>query len=607
MNNNADIAQGVPMLNKSLLITLLASAISSTAFATSKEAPDRDLDDDGLIEINNWADLNEIRNNTSGKLYGSNLGCPTAGCTGYELTADLDFDTNGNGKFDANDAYWNNGDGWIPLNIDNAEIEGNGHLIRNLIVNNKVPFGGLFGSVKNLHIRNLGLTGKLMSIEAGLSTDALSGLAGEHSGLAGGFAGLMEGGSITGCFSTGRVITEGFRAGGLVGVSHGTAFKAVFSSALIERAIFGAGLVGLADVDSNGTPSTVDSSYAVGKTPVIQRYRGLVNGGGPITNSYYAVDAKGDSSIIDPPYYEEIDRTLFDLKYGASDYSFKASTCLEATNCPVHKLYVGWADVKDAKGNAYWDFGTTEQLPGLVLNGTLYRDSDGNGVLDSDEPTGSSSSSSTSSLNASSSSSSSASSLAGNVAPIIKIKNYWAKEVWDDFSRLDASETVDPNGDTLSFTWFFHDGKTASTANGAVVPHPYYAVGEFLAILTVDDGHGGVSTMQWKVKIADTHASSSKSSPNISSSLSSAVSSSSVASASVLASSVSAVSSATNSSFASSVAVASSNASASNSSAAPVTAAAAAAAKDSGGGSVNFLMLVLLSGLGLAWRGKKAA
>jgi hypothetical protein len=46
-------------------------------------------------------------------------------------------------------------------------------------------------------------------------------------------------------------------------------------------------------------------------------------------------------------------------------------------------LYTGWSSVTDAKGNAYWDFGDSYQLPGLLLNGTVFRDSDGDGQMDS--------------------------------------------------------------------------------------------------------------------------------------------------------------------------------------------------------------------------------
>ena len=112
----------------SLFISLL---IPQTAIASPPR--DYDLDNDGLIEINNLADLsvlNQIRNNLTG--------CPADGCNGFELTTDLDFDTNGDGVMDANDSYWNEGEGWLPIGDDSNPFtgifEGNGHVIKNLTI-----------------------------------------------------------------------------------------------------------------------------------------------------------------------------------------------------------------------------------------------------------------------------------------------------------------------------------------------------------------------------------------------------------------------------------------------------------------------------------------
>src|SRR5690606_11741133 len=75
-----------------------------------------DKDGDGLIEIATLEALNAMRFNLAGTSFktsatdaGNAMGCPrvsvngvmTARCTGYELTADLDFDTNADGKIDA--------------------------------------------------------------------------------------------------------------------------------------------------------------------------------------------------------------------------------------------------------------------------------------------------------------------------------------------------------------------------------------------------------------------------------------------------------------------------------------------------------------------------
>ena len=131
---------------------------------------DYDLDNDGLIEINDLNDLDEIRNNFSGSsLYDSNLGCPEAGCNGYELTQNLDFDTNQDGIIDASDQFWNAGQGWEPIgwivNSFEATFEGNNFSILNLFINRpNDDHIGLFGLISNSTIQNIGLSGPLGSI-----------------------------------------------------------------------------------------------------------------------------------------------------------------------------------------------------------------------------------------------------------------------------------------------------------------------------------------------------------------------------------------------------------------------------------------------------------
>ena len=91
---------------------------------------DYDVDDDNLIEVSNLAQLRAIFHDLNGDgrpqpadagefntAYANplpGLGCQ-ATCAGYELAANLDFDTNGNGRADAGDAYWNGGGGWLPI------------------------------------------------------------------------------------------------------------------------------------------------------------------------------------------------------------------------------------------------------------------------------------------------------------------------------------------------------------------------------------------------------------------------------------------------------------------------------------------------------------
>ncbi len=113
---------------------------------------DYDIDNDGLIEVSNLTQLNAIRWDADGDgtSDGGNgnagyaeafpealegKGCPNTGCVGYELTADLDFDTNGNGESDAGDTYWNSGKGWSPVPRFSAIFDGGEHTISNLYSN----------------------------------------------------------------------------------------------------------------------------------------------------------------------------------------------------------------------------------------------------------------------------------------------------------------------------------------------------------------------------------------------------------------------------------------------------------------------------------------
>ena len=141
---------------------------------------DYDADDDGLIEVGSLAQLNAIRHDLDGDGSSTNsaaydaafpnaatgMGCPSAGCTGYELTGNLDFDTNGSGEADAGDTYWNGGAGWQPIGGENSEFgavfEGNDNTIANLHINRNVSGMGLFGytSTQSGHKENWACRGQ---------------------------------------------------------------------------------------------------------------------------------------------------------------------------------------------------------------------------------------------------------------------------------------------------------------------------------------------------------------------------------------------------------------------------------------------------------------
>ena len=158
-------------------ITLLATLLAVTAptpLGAQDPLVDYDSDNDGLIEIDNLAQLNAVRwdlnadgtpdNSSHTASYAAaypnaadDMGCPSDGCDGYELDADLDFDSDSDGDVDAADhsgAYWNAGRGWDPIHLDGftyrRKFQGNGHTISNLYIDE--PDGGddsfgLFGEL----------------------------------------------------------------------------------------------------------------------------------------------------------------------------------------------------------------------------------------------------------------------------------------------------------------------------------------------------------------------------------------------------------------------------------------------------------------------------
>ena len=183
-----------------------------------------DADGNGLIEISTQAELNNVRYDLTGASYctGPNAvpnttGCPEGGCRGYELTADLDFDRDGDGS------TWVRGDdgrltlgaddnhpdyfdtaagGWLPIGTDydggitirgctnyttafSAIFDGGGHTISGLatlrdlddVISTGISLGLFDSIVEGADIRNIGLVGNLAKYTgtSGISASSLVG------------------------------------------------------------------------------------------------------------------------------------------------------------------------------------------------------------------------------------------------------------------------------------------------------------------------------------------------------------------------------------------------------------------------------------------------
>ena len=406
---------------------------------TPTETGNYDADKDGLIEVSNLAQLAAIRADLNGDgvspapAYAAafpnaipGMGCPDAGCAGYELVADLDFDTNGNGKADAGDAYWNDGKGWIPIG-DKAHIfittfEGNGHTIANLYIDHSdASYVGLFGYVDaNSSISRVGLVsvsipwascggcgnGGLVGRNYGTITDSY--VTGNVSGASpiGGLAG-WNAGTISRSHAT-TDVSGSHKVGGLVGSSSGAIIASYATGRVAGKGDDIGGLVGRID----GGSGSISSSYAMGSVSGLNYVGGLVgSSGGAIIASYAtgSVAGKGDdigglvgrniiggtiaasyavgrvSTQRDDFYiggligYDEDGDTAASASYYdtettglAGGYGGGGKTTAELQSPSGYTgIYEEWNSDLDGDDNADdpWDFGNTRQYPVLKYGG----------------------------------------------------------------------------------------------------------------------------------------------------------------------------------------------------------------------------------------------
>ena len=465
------------------LFACLSLSFSSALFAESGRT-DYDLDDDGLIEINDLADLNEIRNNLDGTtLYGVSTGCPVAGCIGFEQTTDLDFDTNADGVMDANDTYWNSGEGWEPIGGDGtpfvATFDGGDFTIANLYIDRTSNRVGLFGVIEGAILQNVHVSGDLTSITgafyvgtlAGQSTTSASTLSNcsvtatveSTQEKAGGLVGLSDQLSIHSCEVNADISVTGsgnrWMAGGLVGYSNGalTISESGYEGNIFARSyigglaawVYGAltvsdtvinanlsceegGAGGIASdlsyIDAN--PSTIERVFVQGSISctgdIVAGFISDVwrpNGSLTVNDSFSSMSIEGQRSVaglfadinsnvtvnrviaagaltgtsavggLVGEDYDSAALTVTDT-YWDTESSGTATTDGNGTGLTTTELQCPQSPTDDRCASFYsgwdetvWDFGSSSQYPGLIINGTTYRftDSDNDGVADDDD------------------------------------------------------------------------------------------------------------------------------------------------------------------------------------------------------------------------------
>ena len=363
-------------------------------FGTTSQYPilkygknDYDLDNDRLIDISTHAQLNAVRWDVDGNgdpVSGSatayntafplrvtgaagRMGCPSAGCNGYELTADIDLDTNGDGSHTTLDEYYNLGAGWDPIGRDSPDnqrfattFKGNGYTIDNMTINRSGSSNGnqgLFASIGNAgRVESLGVTNASVT-------------AGEYIGILAG----NNYGEIVACYTTGSITGSDF-IGGLAGLQSATGSNTVtttssYSTASVTSNPASAsnkgGLVGRVS-QASGSTSTIVNSYATGA--VGSNGGGLVgsNNSGSATASYWDTTTSGRSSSA--------------LGTGQTTTALQTPTGYTG-------IYSAWnANIDGVTGNDNpWDFGTSSQYPALRYGGhALYKQGGGRGDYDAD-------------------------------------------------------------------------------------------------------------------------------------------------------------------------------------------------------------------------------
>ena len=399
-----------------LLIALMVALVGiNPSPAAAQSTTDYDDDDDGLIDVTTLAQLNAIRWDLDGDgdmvagdaanyllafpnrdtAAASRMGCPSGTCTGYELRADLDFDTDDDGDVDSSDTY----PSWTPIGASirySAEFKGNNHTISNLTISGSVItfyrvglFGGLSttGSISGVGLVDVNInipsstysrrpirTGALVgynqgTVRSSYSTGSVSVTTTSTNNAAllftGGLVGTIDAGTVAASWSSADVSASAHSScvsGGLVGgtTTNGGYIIASYAAGSVSDSCattsVAGGLMALGGAGS-GLTYSISASYATGPASTNGTAIGLAAIGssytGTISDSYWDTGTSGIADDSDTTSPEG--KTTSDLQ-----------SVLSYTG-----IYANWnVNVDGTTGNDDpWDFGTNMQYPRLKFDG----------------------------------------------------------------------------------------------------------------------------------------------------------------------------------------------------------------------------------------------
>ena len=381
-----------------LLIALAAVAGAGMWFylapappAAAQTTVDYDLDNDGLIEVNSLDQLNAVRWDLDGNgdpasantssyaaafpfaVTSTRMGCPAGGCTGYELDADLDFDTDGNRMVTSDDAYPD----WTPIDGYRAVFDGNGHTITRLTITDGRQFTGLFGSLQgSAVVRYLGIVDASVSGRGGLGGVGV--LTGEITASSTVIASYAAGGTVAATRGDASV-------GGLVGINRGViraSYATVVVSANRNRVQIG-GLVG------TNAAGTIIASYAAG---AVAGSGNNTNVGGFVGRISNIVSSDGNtlSELTNNYCDSDVHATTTPCIGGTINLAGRSYTVAAQTTSNLQTpvgytgIYANWNIDLDGDNSADnpWNFGAAGDYPILNPPGQIDYDSDNDGLIE---------------------------------------------------------------------------------------------------------------------------------------------------------------------------------------------------------------------------------
>ena len=363
-----------------------------------------DLDGDG--EVDSSANETELPRRLRG--FGGmveDMGCldgPDVGddgdCAGYELMANLDFDTDNDGDVDADDAYPN----WAPIGGDyNATFHGNNRAISNLTTTGGGERGLFWGLGGSSRVSNLGLVDVSVTATSGPGANyrGVGALAGQSDGTI--EAVYVRGGTVSASSGGGR----GVVVGGLVGYLFEGVIRACYSTAAVSASSVLSpdvgGLVGHAS-------APIVASYAAGTVHVHVR-GGTGNVGGLVgwattnysvfTNSYATGRVSWDGSALRGGLLARRNQSgsapgsTWDWQTTGQGGGGQTTSALQAPTSATG-TFAGWNNhdtnddgTVDAADEA-WDFGSAYNYPALKYGGLDVAaqrndyDADGDGLIE---------------------------------------------------------------------------------------------------------------------------------------------------------------------------------------------------------------------------------